>query len=443
MDARAYGTQPSSILLHPFASAPSHGRKAIVAHSLYPSDGRCGVLRDFCITGGRALVGDALEDASVHVSAADGAISEVGADVAARTTLDADGLLVLPGIVDIHGDAFERQMMPRPGVDVATDVALIESDRQAVANGITTVFHGVTWSWEPGLRGAENARGILDTIEGLRHRFAADTRFHLRHETFNLAAEDEVAEWIVARRIHAVAFNDHMPSADSVTYRPDKLAQMVARSGLAREDFFALVERLRARADEVPQAIARIAARANAAGVPLLSHDDASPEQRRWFRALGCRISEFPMTVATAREAADAGDSIVLGAPNVMRGKSHMGWIDATRMIADGLCSVLASDYFYPAPLIAAFRLADIGVLPLARAWSLVSAAPARAAGLRDRGRIERGLRADLILVDAAVSGPPQVVGVVADGRLVHLTECERLGEPRRLRAPVRAGIAQ
>ena len=72
--------------------------------------------------------------------------------------IDARGLLVLPGIVDLHGDAFERQMMPRPGVDFPIDVALIDSDRQAIANGITTVFHGVTWSWEPGLRGAENAR---------------------------------------------------------------------------------------------------------------------------------------------------------------------------------------------------------------------------------------------------------------------------------------------
>ncbi len=71
------------------------------------------------------------------------------------------GLLVLPGIIDIHGDAFERQMMPRPGVDFPIDVALFESDRQAIANGITTVFHGVTWSWEPGPPGFGNPRAML------------------------------------------------------------------------------------------------------------------------------------------------------------------------------------------------------------------------------------------------------------------------------------------
>src|SRR5262245_20828389 len=345
---------------------------------------------DLCIAGAQVLIEDGLEDATVHISSPDGLISAIGADQAGARTLDGRGLLLLPGIVDIHGDAFERQIMPRPGVDIALDIALIDSDRQAIANGITTVFHGVTWSWEPGLRGTDNARAILTAIEALRPRLAADTRFHLRHEAYNLVAEPEVCDWVAARRVGAVAFNDHLPAADTASKRPDKIAQMVARSGLPREDFLALVDRLRDRGEEVPASIARIASHANAHGVALLSHDDASPEQRRWFRLLGCRVSEFPMTIETAREAARSGDQIVLGAPNVMRGKSHMGWINASDMVAQGLCSVLASDY-YPAPLVAAFRLVQSGTLPLEAAWSLVSGSPARAAGLNDRGHIEPG----------------------------------------------------
>ena len=278
---------------------------------------------DLRITGGQALIGVDLVDAAVGV--ADARIVDVGSDRAAAATFDASNLLVLPGIVDMHGDAFERQMMPRPGVDVALDIALIETDRQVIANGITTVFHGVTWSWEPGLRSADNARAILATIEALRPRLAADTRFHLRHETFNLDAQAEVCGWLAARRIDAMAFNDHLPRPEITAKRPDKLAQMVERSGLGREDYLALVARLHARSNEVPSSIARIAECANASGVPLISHDDASPEQRRWYRDLGCRVSEFPMTIETARDAAAAGDHIVFGAPNVMRGKSHMG----------------------------------------------------------------------------------------------------------------------
>jgi alpha-D-ribose 1-methylphosphonate 5-triphosphate diphosphatase len=383
---------------------------------------------DICITNGRVLRDGAIEEACIRIGSADGCIAAVGGANGSAQTIDATGLLALPGIVDIHGDAFERQMMPRPGVHVATDIALIDSDRQAVANGITTVFHGVTWSWEPGLRGSENARAILTAIESLRERLAADTRYHLRYETFNLDAEPEVTDWLADRRIDALAFNDHMPTGESVMKRPDKLGPMAERSGLSREDFLALVARLDRRRDEVPDAIARVAGAANTHHVALLSHDDASPEQRRWFRALGCRVSEFPMTIETANEAAAAGDHIVLGAPNVMRGKSHLGWINASDMIARGLCSVLASDYYYPAPLVAAFRLAEIGVAPLEQAWPLVSAAPANAVGLDDRGRIAPGLRGDIILVDPAVPSRPRIVAVLVAGKVVHLTEAWRVG---------------
>jgi len=382
---------------------------------------------DLRIAGARVLLGSGLEDAPVHVSSCDGCVADIGRESPAARTLDGTGLLLLPGIIDIHGDAFERQIMPRPGVDIALDIALIDSDRQAIANGITTVFHGVTWSWEPGLRGSDNARALLAAIEALRPRLAADTRFHLRHEAYNLVAEPEVCDWVAARRVGAVAFNDHLPAADTASRRPDKIAQMVARSGLPREDFLALVDRLRGRGEEVPASIARIAGQANAHGVALLSHDDASPDQRRWFRLLGCRVSEFPMTIETAREAAQSGDQVVLGAPNVMRGKSHMGWIDASEMVAQGLCSVLASDYYYPAPLVAAFRLAQSATLPLETAWSLVSGSPARAVGLKDRGRIEPGWRADLILVDAAAEHRPRIVAVLVAGRIVHLVEPDRL----------------
>jgi len=379
------------------------------------------------IVGARVLLDGGLEDTTLHVSPHDGLISAVGRDCAGVRTLDARGLLLLPGIVDIHGDAFERQIMPRPGVDMALDIALVDSDRQAVANGITTVFHGVTCSWEPGLRSIENARAILAAIELLKSRLAADTRFHLRHETYNLTAEAEVRDWIAARRIGAVAFNDHLPAADSVMKRPDKLAQMVERSGIPREDFLALVQRLHGRRNEVPDSIARIAMTAGAHEVALLSHDDASPEQRRWFRSLGCLVSEFPMNIETASEAARAGDRIVLGAPNVVRGKSHIGWINASDMIVRGLCSVLASDYYYPAPLLAAFRLVEAGIAQLPAAWQLVSQSPARAAGLNDRGSIACGQRGDLVLVDAGPMSRPQVVAVLVAGRLVHLTEPDRI----------------
>ena len=202
---------------------------------------------------------------------------------------------------------------------------------------------------------------------------------------------------------------------------------MVKRSGLSEEDFDRLVERVKRRGNEVPDSIARLAEAAVASGVPLLSHDDTSPAQRRWFRSLGCRVAEFPTTVETAQEAASQGDDIVFGAPNIVRGGSHTGWTSAADMVASGLCSILASDYYYPAPLLAAFRLASDNIAPLEKAWTLVSQAPAAAVGLTDRGRVAPGQRADLIVVDAREPRRPQVIATIVAGRIVHLADADRL----------------
>jgi alpha-D-ribose 1-methylphosphonate 5-triphosphate diphosphatase len=375
---------------------------------------------DIFIEGGRTLVDGALVETSLRTAGRDiGALdAEQGR---AALHIDVSGLLVLPGIIDLHGDAFERQMMPRPSVDFPTDVALIDSDRQAIANGITTVFHGTTWSWEPGLRSAENARKLLDAIEALRPQLGADTRFHLRHETHNLEAEAEIIQWLTEGRIDLFAFNDHS------NVKPKKRNQLAERTGLSVEAVNDMLDRVVARRPEVPASIARLAAAARAADIRMLSHDDNSPSMRQEFRALGAVIAEFPVNEETARDAAGAGDFIVFGAPNVVRGGSHTGWTKASDMIAQGLCSVLASDYYYPAQLLAAFRLVADGILPLARAWDLISSAPARAAGLADRGVLAAGRRADIVVVDDKVPLRPRIVAVISAGRLVHLADASCL----------------
>jgi alpha-D-ribose 1-methylphosphonate 5-triphosphate diphosphatase len=140
---------------------------------------------------------------------------------------------------------------------------------------------------------------------------------------------------------------------------------------------------------------------------------------RQSFRAQGARICDFPMAEEVAQEASAAGDWVVMGCPNVVRGGSHLGWASAARMAEAGICSVLSSDYFYPAMLRAAMVLAGRGVLDLPRAWELVSTNPAAAAGLTDRGAIAEGLRADVVLVDPAV---PRVVATIAGGRIAYVT---------------------
>lgn len=370
------------------------------------------------ITGGQVLLPlDELQ--TTDIALADGRIDRIapGAPQPGALRLDASGLLVLPGIVDIHGDAFERQVQPRPGVDFPTDVALADTEAQLLANGITTAFHGITLSWEPGLRSLTQWRLLLDGL-GARP-WTCDMRVHLRWEAYNLDALDTALADIAAGRVHLLAFNDHTPAILKKTADPVAGAKYSDRAGMTLAEFRALTERIAARADQVPAALDRIGAAARAAGIPLASHDDASIATRHAFRARGARICEFPMAEEVGEAALQAGDFVVMGCPNVVRGRSHLGWASAARMAEAGICSVLSSDYFYPAMLRAAFILAGRGVLDLPRAWALISANPAAAAGLADRGRIAEGTRADLVLVDPA---RPRVVATIAGGRLAHLT---------------------
>ena len=395
-------------------------------------------MTDILIEGGRALIDGDITETSLRI--AGGKIRDVGASGGrSALSIDARDLLVLPGIVDLHGDAFERQMMPRPGVDFPIDVALIDSDHPAIANGITTVFHATTWSWEPGLRSGDNAMRLCDAIETLRPRLKADTRLHLRHETYNLDAEEEIGQWLRDGRLDLFAFNDHMDSTVADLGNPRKRNRMVERTGLSSEAFDRLVEHIVSRADAVPASIARLAKSAKEARVRMLSHDDHSPAMRKAFRAQGVSIAEFPVNEETAREAASGGDAIVYGAPNVVRGGSHTGWTKAADMIEKGLCSVLASDYYYPAPVLAAFRLAADGVRRLTQAWELISAAPARATGLDDRGVLAEGRRADILLVEDTAPLRPRIVAVIAAGRVVHLTDTKRI---RTTTFPAREAVA-
>lgn len=372
-------------------------------------------MRALRITGGQVLTEGALAEGEVTLrdGVIDGGVPE-GAQV-----LDARGLLVLPGIVDMHGDAFERQFQPRPGVGFPTDLALEETERQLLSCGVTTAFHGVTLSWEPGLRSAEAWRAMLDGLAA--RRWVCDMRVHLRWEAYNLDALDMAISDIAAGRVHLLAFNDHTPAILRRMGDDTKAAKYSERAGMGLAEFRAIAARVGARAGDVPAAQARIAAAARAAAIPMASHDDDTVATRDGFRAEGARICEFPVAEEVGVAARAAGDFVAMGSPNVVRGKSHLGWASAATLAEAGICNVLCSDYYYPCLLRAPFVLAGRGVLSLAQAWALVSGNAAAAGGLGDRGVIAPGKRGDLVLVDG--SGPaPRLVGTIVGGVPAHLT---------------------
>src|SRR5262249_8897302 len=106
--------------------------------------------------------------------------------------------------------------------------------------------------------------------------------------------------------------------------------------------------------------------------------------------------------------------TIVMGAPNIVLGRSHSGNVGAGELSERGLVDMLCSDYV-PASLIqGVFRLAQTGT-PLPHAVNLATRNVAEALGLTDRGAIIEGRRADLIRV-RRIEGEPVIRGVWRDG---------------------------
>ena len=366
---------------------------------------------------GRVLGPDGgLDVGDVHVG--DALIAERAGGNALR--LDCEGLYVLPGLIDVHGDQFEREIHPRPGVDIPFDVALRSVDRLLIANGITTAFHGLTLSWKPGQRSIGAGRRFMAALARARAGFLADHRVQLRWETFAFEAAEDVMGWLDGEPGPVLAFNDHttatLKKVAAGTHH--KLEQWAARAGVSSARYLELVDDAASREGEVPAMIARMAEAANRAGVVMLAHDLTTSEEQARFRELGVTVAEFPLAEGVARDAAGRGEAIVLGGPNVVSGGSHTGALKAEDAIAAGLCSVLASDYYYPSLLAAVGGLVRRGVASRAEAWALVSTNAARAMQLDDRGEIAPGKRADLVVVDWPEGGDPIVRAVLSGGTM-------------------------
>lgn len=385
------------------------------------------------------LPGDIVE---TRVTVEDGIITEVGGPPQG-TVIDVRGLFLAPALIDVHGDAFERQLMPRTGVYFPAEAAVIDTDRQLACNGIATAYHAITLGWEPGLRDVTRGHGLMQTMLDLAPRLLVENRVQLRWETFAFEALETI-EWALSGPLlPSLAFNDHtsmtMRAYDvsiqdrAFEFSPDfsiaalddarmkeRTAKNAHRAGLSEDDYIALLDKVWNRRCSVPEKIEQVAAMARAAGAPMLSHDDTKAETRTWFRDHGARVAEFPMVMEAAEAAHANGDEIIFGAPNAARGGSHIGSLAAGDMVEAGLCDALASDYFYPSMLAAVARLDADRRADRSRLWSLVSDGPARAMNLADRGEIVVDKRADLVLVDWPEGHAPAICGTWVAGRTAY-----------------------
>ena len=355
----------------------------------------------------------------------DGRIDEIGEHDSRGAGIDFQGDYLLPGLIELHTDHLESHYFPRRAVTWHAGSAVLAYDAQIAAAGITTVFDSFRVGVDEFDVGAQLGDQAALLAEAIRRAADADLlrADHLTHLRCEVAAPnvvDSLHAVLASHSAQLISLMDHSPGQRQYRDLEKYFIYYSGKSGRSRADLAEVAgERQRIGGVRALENRPRIVEIAKARGIVLASHDDTTAEEVALARCDGVTIAEFPTTLEAAAASRAAGMATVMGAPNVVRGGSHSGNASARELAEAGQLDILSSDYVPAALLMAAFRLADApAVGGLAGAMRLVSKAPAEATGLKDRGEIAVGRRADLLRV-AMHDGEPVVRAVWREGRRV------------------------
>jgi alpha-D-ribose 1-methylphosphonate 5-triphosphate diphosphatase len=365
---------------------------------------------------------EVLEDSALLIE--DGRIAAIEpAGSHGAPVVDLQGQLLMPGLVDLHCDAIEKEVEPRSRVHFPLDFALAQVDRRNAISGITTPYHALSFSnREWGVRNNQTAAALARAIHAFRDHGLVDNRVHLRYEITDAGALPIIMELVDERAADLVSVMDHSPGQGQFKTLEAYLEYMMGNHGLDRAQAEEAAQAKLRAAEGAVERIEHLIVHAQRAGVATASHDDDSVHRIATIRNLGVTISEFPINLDTAKAAVSCGLATILGAPNVLRGGSQSGSMRAIDGIKAGVTTCLCSDYQPSTLIAAAFTVLEQSDLTLPQAVALVTANPANACGLTDRGRIAAGLRADLAAV-TRLGKLPQISHVWSAGRLVCVTQ--------------------
>jgi alpha-D-ribose 1-methylphosphonate 5-triphosphate diphosphatase len=347
------------------------------------------VLPDEVVAGTLVISGGTIVDIASGPSSVPGAI-------------DLDGDYLIPGVVDVHTDNLERQVLPRTLARWPSRSAMVAHDAQCAAAGVTTILDALCLGdlgFDPGrIKTFHDGVADLDALTptGL---LKSQHYLHLRCEIpalDTLSCLETVADHPLVRMISLM---DHSPGvgqyANIEFYRNMRRRGGLDEISVDRRIAELQEQRLRWREPNRRALLDRV----RHLGIALASHDDRTVDEIAENARDGIRISEFPVTMEAAQAAKAAGMDVIAGAPNVVRGGSHSGNIAAADLLRSGWVDVFASDYVPPALIEAAFRVAREGLVSLPGAMAMIASRPAELSGLPDRGRLATGLRADLVRV--------------------------------------------
>jgi len=370
-----------------------------------------------CLTNARIVLFDeVIEDASLFFE--DGVIQAINPESCGNAEIiNLKGKLLIPGMIDLHCDALEKEVEPRPNVHFPLDFACAQADKRNAAAGITTVYHALSFANdELGVRNNQFAADVARAVHEWHPHGLVDNRVHCRYEITDESGLPILKQLLNEDAMHLISMMDHTPGQgqfkDMAAYR-DYLSRTYKKTA---DEVEVIVERKLESASGAFSRMQELAEAAHAAGISVASHDDDSPERVETMKGVGADISEFPISMEAAVAARQAGMSTIFGAPNIIRGKSQSGSMKAIDAIQEGVADCLCGDYSPASLIVAVMRVPELADINLAEAIQLVTANPARAARLHDRGTIEVGKRADLVAVGLP-GGLPQVSEVWVHGK--------------------------
>lgn len=383
--------------------------------------------QDLWIRGGRLVLPDGVVKGDVRVSG--GRIAEIrgesGGTGAMRAddgtpVLDAGGAYVLPGLVDIHCDAIEKETEPRPNTLFPMEMAFLQFERKLAGHGITTMYHSLSLGVGLSLRGEHLVSEMIGTIRRLSAaRSMIRHRVHLRYEVSHLTGFALAERLIREGQIDYLSLMDHGPGQGQYR-RPGAFERYVMKNqGVDAMECERIVAELQGRRSQIDwERLLRLTELARQHGIAVASHDDDTPEQADRSIAYGASVSEFPLNMETALHATGRGMRVCVGAPNIVRGGSHDNNLTALEAVRAGAADIVCSDY-HPASLLHALFEMHAQGIPLHESVRMATLSPATALGRSaDVGSIEQGKAADLLIV-RTVGQVPLVTHTLVEGTIV------------------------
>jgi alpha-D-ribose 1-methylphosphonate 5-triphosphate diphosphatase len=353
----------------------------------------------------------------------DGQVTDIQpGPLAIANAIDFEGDILIPGLIDLHTDHFERIVRPRNSVDWPVLPSLVAHDAQMVAAGITTIFDSLYVGFTGfGTRSFDTLKKTISELDIARDSkiLRGDHYLHLRCETSMEEMAPMFASVFPNPIVRLVSLMDHTPGQRQ--WRDlEKYVAMEKRDFHLTENE---IEKFLVSSKERHEKLcgpnrAKLLAMVDGHGLALASHDDTTVEHVDEAHREGITISEFPTTLVAAQAARSKHMKIVAGAPNLVLGRSHSGNVAAEELARNHLLDAIASDYVPSSMLHGAFLVHERLGMPLHEAINLASLAPARMTGLDDRGSIEAGKRADLVRVRLA-HGVPLATTVWREGQRV------------------------